>query len=121
MRMSSKCVLTLATAALMAGVLFAAPINEVKFSLPHAVSVGSTTLPVGAYTITSFEMGEEEVFIVRGEHTPAVTLISERVDSGSDKAADKTHVTLSKDGDIWHFEKLTVEGEASAYQFLNAK
>ncbi len=115
--MSSKCALTIGAGVLMVGGLFAGQINEITVTLPHAVSVGSTTLPAGHYVFSSFEMGGEEMFIVRGDHTPTVTLHSERVDGDP----NKTQLTLSKDGDQWHFERLSVEGDNSAYQFLNGK
>jgi hypothetical protein len=101
----------------MGTAMFAAPINPITVNLPHSVTVGSITLPVGQYVITSFEMGGEDLFVVRGEHTTAVTLRGVRVDSES---AD-TKVTFSKDGDNWRFDKLTVAGESEAFQFLNAK
>jgi hypothetical protein len=104
-------------AVLMAGAMFAGPINEVKVTLPHPVTVGAVTLPEGQYTISNFEMGGEEMFLVRGDHTPVITLLSSRTDSDT----EKTELTLSKDGDQWHFDKLTVEGQPQAFQFLNAK
>jgi hypothetical protein len=74
-------------------------------------------LPEGRYTISNFEMGGQEVFIVRGDHTPTVTLTSERIEGET----DKTEVVLSKDGDRWHFDKLMIAGEGSSYQLLNTK
>ena len=115
--MSLKCVSMVGGAVLMAGAMFAGQINEVKVTLPHPVTVGTITLPVGQYTISNFEMGGEEMFIVRGDHTPVVTLTSSRAEGDS----DKTELTLSKDGDQWHFDKLTVAGESQAFQFLNTK
>jgi hypothetical protein len=67
--------------------------------------------------ISSFEMAGEDLFVVRGEHTAPVTLRGVRVDSDS----DKTEVTLSKDGDTWHLQKLTVAGEGEAFEFLGTK
>jgi hypothetical protein len=99
----------------MAGAMFAGQMNEVSVTLPHAVTVGSTTLPVGHYTITDLEMGGQEFFIVRGDHTPTVTLASERIVGD----ADKTEVVLSRDGDQWRFDKLTVDG--ATYQFTSAR
>jgi hypothetical protein len=123
-RMSYKCASIFGAAVLMGGAAvltgsaaLAGQLNEIKVTLPHPVTVGSATLPVGEYTIDSFEMGGQEFFIVRGEHTPAVTLLSERVDAD----ADKTQVTLSKDGDQWHFDKLTIEGESQAFQLRSGK
>jgi hypothetical protein len=101
----------------MAAAVFAGPVNPVTVNLPEPVAVGSTTLPAGQYTMTSFQMGGEDFFVVRGEHTPAVTIRGTRVDSDS----DKTEVTLTKDGDTWHFDKLTVAGEGEAYRFAGAK
>ena len=115
--MSLKCVSMVGGAVLMAGAMFAGQINEVKVNLPHPVTVGAITLPVGQYTISNFEMGGEEMFVFRGDHTPAVTLTSTRTDGDT----DKTELTLSKDGDQWHFDKLTVAGEPSVFQFLNTK
>jgi hypothetical protein len=101
----------------MAGAMLANQVNEVTVTLPHAVTVGSTTLPAGQYVIGNFEMGGEEFFVVRGDHTPAVTLRSEREPAET----DKTEVVLSKDGDQWHFDKLTIAGEGEAFQFVNVK
>jgi hypothetical protein len=105
-------------AVLMAGATFAGQINEVRVNLPHPVTVGAVTLPVGEYEISNFEMGGEEMFIVRGDHSPVITLASARTDAGT---TDKTELTLTKDGDQWHFDKLTVAGEPQAFQFLNVK
>jgi hypothetical protein len=101
----------------MAAAVFAAPVNAVSVNLPYPVTVGSTTLPAGQYVMSGFEMAGEDLFVVRGEHTQPVTLRGMRIDSDS----DKTEVTLSKDGDTWHFDKLTVAGEGEAYQFVGVK
>jgi len=115
--MSLKCASLLAGGVLMTGAMLAGQINEVKVTLPHAVTVGSTVLPAGQYQITNFEMGGQDFFIVRGDHTPTVTLPSERIEGET----DKTEVVLSKDGDQWHFDRMTVAGEGATYQFQNAK
>ncbi len=96
---------------------FGAAVNPVNVTLPHAVSVGSVTLPAGQYVISNFEMGGEDFFVVRGEKTPAVTLRGVRVESD----ADNTAVTFSKDGDTWHFNRLTVAGEGEAFQLMGGK
>jgi hypothetical protein len=101
----------------MAGALLAGNVNEISVTLPYAVTVGSTTLPSGHYTLSSFEMGAEEYFIVRTERGAAVaTLQAQPIDNDSDGA--KTKVVLSKDGDVWHFDKLELEGTGPSYQFL---
>jgi hypothetical protein len=66
---------------LMAGGLFAGQPNRVNVTLPHAVTVGSTTLPSGTYSISSLEMSDGEYFVIRGEGTPAVTLPATKIDS----------------------------------------
>ncbi len=101
----------------MTAAMFAGPVNPITVTLPHAVTVGSAVLPAGQYVMSSFEMGGEDLFVVRGERTAPVTLRGVRIDSDS----DKTEVTLSKDGDTWHFDKLTVAGEGEAFQFLGGK
>jgi hypothetical protein len=60
---------------LAAGAIFAGQINEVKVTLPHSVTVGSTTLPSGSYTISAIEMAAgDEYFVVRGEKMAPVVL-----------------------------------------------
>ena len=63
--------------------------------------------------MTSYQMGGEDLFVMRGDHTPVVTVRGQRIDSDS----DRTEVTLKKDGDTWHFDKLKVAGEGEAYRF----
>jgi hypothetical protein len=116
-RMGRTCASLLAGGVLMAGAMLANQINEVTVTLPHAVTVGSTTLPAGQYVIGNIEMGGEEFFVVRGDHTPVVTLKSER----EPNETDKTEVVLSKDGDQWHFDKLTIAGEGETFRFVNSK
>jgi hypothetical protein len=102
---------------LMAGALLAGNVNEIGVTLPHAVAVGSTTLPSGHYTISSFEMGSEEYFVVRSDRGTAVaTLQAQPIDGESD--SKETKVVFSKDGDTWHFDKLELAGEGASYQFL---
>jgi hypothetical protein len=101
----------------MAGALLAGNVNEISVTLPHAVAVGSATLPSGKYTLSSFEMGAEEYFIVRTDHGTAVaTLQAQPIDSEGDSA--QTKVVFSKDGDVWHFDKLELAGEGASYQFV---
>ena len=100
----------------MACALFAASPNTVTVTLPHAVTVGSTTLPGGQYTISGMEMSDgNEYFIVRGANTAAVTMQAQRIGATD---GSKTQVVFSKDGDSWHFEKLVLEGDGTAYEFL---
>jgi len=100
---------------LAAGAMFAAQINDLTVTLPHAVTVGSTTLPGGTYTITPMQTSAgNEFFVVRGEKGAPVVLNAQKLDGA---AASKTELTFSEDGDTWHFEKLSIEGETTAYEF----
>ena len=51
---------------LLAGALLAGSVNPVTVTLPHAVTVGSATLPSGKYTISSVDTGDggEPYFVV---------------------------------------------------------
>jgi uncharacterized protein (DUF1684 family) len=99
----------------MTGALLAGNVGDISVTLPHAVAVGSTTLPSGHYTLSSFEMGGEEYFVVRSDRgTALATLPTQQIDS----TATRTQVGFSKDGDVWHFDKLEVAGDGSTYQFL---
>jgi len=99
--------------ALLAGSLFAG--QTVNLNLPHAVTVGSTTLPSGQYTLTTMEMNDgNEYFIVRGQNAPTVTLQAQKINNNE---SDKTHVVLSKDGDTWRFDRLYIEGDSTGYEF----
>jgi hypothetical protein len=99
----------------MAGALLAGNVSEIGVTLPHAVAVGSATLPSGHYTLSNFEMGAEEYFIVRTDRGAAVaTLQAQPIDGNS----STTKVVFSKDGDVWHFDKLELAGEGASYQFF---
>jgi hypothetical protein len=101
----------------MAGALLAGNVNEISVTLPYAVTVGSTNLPSGHYTLSSFEMGGEEYFVVRSDRGAAVaTLQSQPIDNDSD--GTQTKIVLSKDGEVWHFDKLELQGMGGSYQFL---
>jgi hypothetical protein len=106
---------------LMAGAMFAGSVNRVTVTLPHAVTVGATTLPSGEYTLSAIDMGDgNEYFVIRSGNTPAITLPAQKIDAS--EAAGKTQVTLQKDGDLWHLDKVFVHGsDNSGYQFLDQK
>lgn len=100
--------------------LFAGQVNRVTLTLPHAVQVGSTTLPSGEYTISTILMSDgDEYFIVRGDHTPTVTLQAQKIDA--ETGVNQTEVVFSKDGSAWHFEKLFLKGDSTGYQFVNSR
>lgn len=99
----------------MAGAILAASPNTITVNLPHSVAVGSTVLPSGQYTMTPVGMSDgNDYFIVRGENTPAVTLQAQRINVND----SQTRVVFSKDGDTWHFDRLFVNGDPSAYEFV---
>lgn len=101
--------------------LFAAQVNRVTVTLPHAVTVGSTTLPTGEYTISSFEMSDGDgYFIIRGDHTPTVTIQAQKIDVDAE-GAKQTEVVFSQDGSGWHFEKMFLKDDSTGYQFVNIK
>ena len=122
MRFGRTCVSGLASVVigggLLAGGLLASDGNRIDLTLPHAVTIGSTTLPSGNYTVSTLDMGEGEYFVVRGQGTPTVTLRAVKIDA---EASDKTRFIFSQDGDTWHFEKLFVQGDDAGYQFVNVK
>jgi hypothetical protein len=102
---------------LAAGAMFAANLKDLTVTLPHAVTVGSTTLPSGTYTITPLEMADgSEYFVVRGSKTGPVVLSAQRIDSD---AAAKTAVTLTESGDTWRLDRLSIEGDTTGYEFLS--
>lgn len=105
--------------ALIAGSMLAGTINQIDVTLPHDVTVGSVVLPTGHYTMNSFEMGGEQVFVVRGDNGKTATLPAQTVLNGD--SAAKTEVVFSKSGDTWRFDKLTVAGDGQSYQFNSLK
>jgi hypothetical protein len=103
------------TGIVAAGAMFAAPINEITVTLPHAVTVGSTTLPGGTYTMSPMEMSDgAEYFVVRGAKTEPLILSAQK--SEDEAAAKKTEVSFSEAGGTWHFGKLSIEGEKTSYE-----
>lgn len=105
---------------LMAGAMFAASVDRVTVNLPHAVTVGATTLPSGPYTLSAIDMGDgSEYFVMRSERGLAITLPAMKIDPA--EAAGRTQVMLQKDGDLWRLDKLFVHGDANAYQFFDQK
>jgi hypothetical protein len=101
---------------LMAGAMLAASIGRVTVTLPQAVAVGSTTLPSGEYTLSPVDMSDDnEYFVIRSEHGPAISLTARKIDA--QETGGKTEVTLQKEGDTWHLDKLFVLGSSVGYQF----
>lgn len=102
---------------LMACALVAGTTSLVTVNLPHAVTVGTTTLPSGQYTISAMDMASgDDLFVIRSEKGTAVaTVQAQKVILSTH--VDKTQVVLSKDGDIWSIEQLQIEGDGVSYQF----
>jgi hypothetical protein len=107
--------------ALATGALFAASISPVTVMLPETVTVGATTLPSGEYTISSVDLNDgNSWFVVRSEHGQTVTTLhAQRINPTASE--NKTQVTLEKDGNAWHFDKLFIRGDESGYQFTDQK
>jgi len=113
---------TCAHVAMMSGLIggaFAATPELVNVTLPHAVAVGSTILPSGAYTISSLNMSEgDDHFVIRSANGQAVTMQVQKIDSPDQ---DRTQVVISKDGDTWRLDKMFIQGGNTGYQFVNPK
>jgi hypothetical protein len=124
-RMGQTCASTIfkgaIAGALATGALFAASISPVKVTLPEAVTVGSTTLPSGEYTISSVDLNDgNSWFVVRSDRGQAITTLhAQRINPTASE--HKTRVTLEKDGAAWHFDKLFIRGDESGYQFTDQK
>jgi len=102
---------------LMAGALLAGIGNEISVALPHAVTVGSATLPAGNYKLTEFTMNGKDYFAVRGENGAVAALPA--VLTGED--ASRTEVVFSKDGETWRFNRLAIAEDGTVYSFPNLK
>jgi hypothetical protein len=101
---------------LAAGAMFAASMNDLTVTLPHAVTVGSATLPSGTYTISPVETRDGgEFFVVRGNGTSPIVLQAMKTDCA--EPAAKTQVTLTESGDTWRLDKLSIQGESTAFEF----
>lgn len=112
-RFGRTCVSTLVGGALAACSLLAAS-NVVTVNLPQNVTIGSTTLPSGQYSISSLNSnGGDDMFVIRSEKG-AVVVQAQRTDAPF--GVEETRVVLAKDGDSWSIDKLIVDGRA--YQFL---
>jgi hypothetical protein len=122
-RMGQTCASTLTKGAIvvsMASAMFAASANPVTVNLPHAVTVGATTLPSGEYTITNVDMSDGNAyFVVRSDRGSVVTLPAQKIDSPA--VTSETAVTLQKDGNSWRFDTLSIRGENTSYQFTDQK
>ncbi len=124
-RMGQTCACTILkgtiAGVLATGALFAASITPVKVTLPQAVTVGSTTLPSGDYTISSVDLNDgNSWFVVRSERGHAMTTLrAQRINPHA--SSEKTQVTIEKNGDGWRFGKLFIRGDESGYQFTDQK
>lgn len=100
---------------LAAGAMFAAPLsNDVTITVGHEITLGSTTLTGGTYTMSPMETSDgSEYFVVRSGNA-AVVVPAKKVEG---EAAAKTAVTISEDGGTWKFEKLSIEGQTTSYEF----
>jgi hypothetical protein len=104
----------LAGAIVAAGTMFAGAFNDVNVTLPHDVVIGSSTLRAGAYTLSPVAMSDGiDYFIVRGKGTAPVILPAQKTEGDT---ATKTSVTLSEADGVWHFDKLSIEGESAGFE-----
>jgi hypothetical protein len=116
-RFGMKCVSgVVVTGALLVSSLMAATPNRIMVTLPHAVTVGNTTLPSGSYTISNLDMADGEYFVIRSANSAAVATIQAMKITAN--TSDKTQIQFSQDGDTWRFDKMFVEGDGTGYQFV---
>ncbi|MEP6715937.1 MAG: hypothetical protein ABJC09_10200 [Terriglobia bacterium] len=119
LRAGYTCVSMLIVGGLTTSGLFAGQTNPVVVTLPHAVTVGSTVLPSGEYTISSLDFSRGDgYFVIRSANSPAITLQAQKVTANENLA---TQVVFTRDGDTWHFDKLFIEGNKDGFQFLGTK
>lgn len=116
-RFGKSFVSLLVVGGVMTAGLFAGITAVARVTLPHAVTVGNTTLPSGYYTISSVDMASgDDVFIIRADKGNAVaTLQAQKVILSTE--AEKTQITVSKDGETWSLDKMVIEGTDVSYQF----
>lgn len=116
-RFGKSFVSLLVVGGVMTAGLFAATTAVATVTLPHAVTVGNTTLPSGQYTISAVDMASgDDVFIIRADKGNAVaTLQAQKVILSTQ--AEKTQITVSKDGETWSLDKMVIEGADVSYQF----
>jgi hypothetical protein len=113
--MKKTLALTIAAGILAVGSLFAATVNDVKVTLTHPATVGSTTLPSGNYTLSPMETSDGAgFFVVRGNNVAPVVIPVQKVVGAT---APKTELTITETGNDWRIEKLSIEGESTAYAF----
>jgi hypothetical protein len=101
----------------MAGSLMAASPKKISVTLPHAVTVGNTTLPSGNYTISNLTMSDGEYFLIRSNDDQVAPTTIQAMKISPDES-EKTQVIFSQDGDTWRFDKMFVQGDGVGYQFV---
>ncbi len=116
-RFGKSFVSLLVVGGVMTAGLFAGTTAVATVTLPHAVTVGNTTLPSGHYTISSVDMASgDDVFIIRADKGNAVAALqAQKVTLPTQ--AEKTQITVSKDGATWSLDKMVIEGADVSYQF----
>jgi hypothetical protein len=116
----TKFVTATIAAGLIAGAAFAASGASVTVNLPEAVTVGSTVLPGGQYTITESYMNDgSSLMVFRSESGQTASAMAVR---SADPAVDqKTAVVLQREGGTLHLDKMFIEGETTGFQFAVSK
>lgn len=104
---------TCAAILIAGGLALAATQDLATVTLPHAVGVGSTTLPSGNYTIA--DEGDGAFLIQSDTGQKSAVVLGRRIQS--DEAAPKTEVVLSGEGGSLHLDKLFIEGQTEGYEF----
>ena len=115
-RFGRTCVSMVVGCGILTCAAFAASTSVVTVNLPHAVTVGSTTLPSGHYSISSVNMlSGEDVFVIRSVSGTAVTIHAQKIQSEDDGANNQ--LVLANDGGKWSIDKLVVNG--TGFHFFN--
>jgi hypothetical protein len=116
-RMGRTCAFLAIAGGLVAGSLMAGASEIVKLTLPHAVTVGSVTLPTGQYTISGLDMADgDQLLVVRSQNGHQVVTL-QGLKSVETQPANKTEVQFTTDGDAWHFDKILIKGETDSFEF----
>ncbi len=95
----------------------AQPLNLISVTLPQDVTIGSSVLPAGNYTIQDIDPASgNHLFVFRGENktvvVPGATV--ESLESA------KTAVVLTRTGSAARLDKLVIEGSSIGYDFAGS-
>ena len=118
--LATKLTIAVVATGLVAGAAFASAGSTVTVNLPEAVTVGSTSLASGQYTITEYSISSgRSLFVFRSDKGDTASVVGSKTADASDD--QKTSVVLSKEGGTLHVDKMFIAGDASGYQFAESR